>query len=260
MNDLLFKCSSCVKESNEHIPIQRLLDKLDIYFNNNDLDGAYSCLLYWEKEADNLLDVNGLIFVLNEEIGLTRRMQNKEKALDSINKLLSLISMREEKKSFEALYVNIATTCKAFNKLDDAQKYYDKAEELFLKFNDQDSYEYAAYLNNRATLEIDLKNYLKAEENYLKAIEILNINSKHDQDIAISYALLAELYKDFKYKENEIESCLENSWNYINSSRCIKDSDYAYACEKIYPTFKLFNKDLESEALLEVAHEIYSRN
>ena len=77
------KCS-CSKEPSGTIPIMRIIEKIDDMFEKDDLQGAKRVLEYWEKEAKALNDAKGLLEVLSEQIGLYRKLGEKDKGLAAV--------------------------------------------------------------------------------------------------------------------------------------------------------------------------------
>ncbi len=74
------RCLFCEPKKKERIPVQRVLEKLDEYFFKKDYSSAQNVLDYWTKEAENLEDIGGKLSLLNECVGLNRKLQNREKA------------------------------------------------------------------------------------------------------------------------------------------------------------------------------------
>ena len=98
------------------IPTQRVLEKLDEHLGRNDYDSAERHLLYWLDEAKDGRDKHGMLTVENELMGLYRKTNRKEKALESVRKALNLI---DELKLGSAVvagttFTNAATVYKAF--------------------------------------------------------------------------------------------------------------------------------------------------
>ena len=59
---------------------------------------------------------------------------------------------------------------------------------------------------------------------------------------------------------DEVEALLDEAWEYINSTRQIRDGNYAYVLRKCAPSFDYFQRPIEAQALREVAQEIYESN
>ena len=254
-------CESCVKEPIGTINIVRVIAKVDECFAANDLAQAGETLRYWEREARKLGDSCGLLSVLNEELGYYRRTGERDAALAAVAEAIELLQQKgmTDRVSGATIYVNAATTLKAFGEAERGLPYYDRAEEIYLAQGKGDSYEYAALLNNKALALGDLKRYDEAEACYLKSIEILKAEGKHDGEIAVSYINLAHIVFDRDQTAYErVESLLDLAWEYINSDRQPRDANYAFVISKCAPSLRYFQRDLEADALEEVAAEIYA--
>ena len=66
------------------IPTQRVLEKLDEHLGRNDYDSAERHLLYWLDEAKDSRDKHGMLTVENELMGLYRKSNRNENALESV--------------------------------------------------------------------------------------------------------------------------------------------------------------------------------
>ena len=169
-------CSSCSKESYATVPVLRVLEKLDECFSKNDLAAAGRLLEYWEREAVLLNDKRGLIEILNEEIGYYRRTSDKEKGIDAVDRAIDLLSElgTEGNASFGTVYLNAATTLKAFKETARAMEYYLAAKRIYDVTLDKNDFRFAAYYNNVSSAYIELGDHEKAEECLFKALDILN--------------------------------------------------------------------------------------
>ena len=255
------QCSSCVKEPTEKINVLRFIDKLDSLLKRNDIRGAKECLMFWEEEARKKSDSCGLLSVLNEEAGFYRRTGDKENGLKAAREALKLINEKslENNVSGATVYVNVATTFKAFGNTEEGLPLYDKAEEIYLKNGMSDSYEYAALLNNKATALADAEKFDEAENLYNKAINILEKVGGKNVDIALSLIGLAHLYFDRDENYSLTEKTLDEAWEHIAADQ-LHDSAYADGIMKCVPSLIYFKREAEAEALKEIAEEIYNGN
>jgi len=258
-NDTFKKCSCSKEFNNGYINVQRFVIKLDYYFGMNDLEGAKAHLSYWENEALINNNFKALLTILNEELGFARRINDKELAYHAIGGLDGLFDdERFNSPSYATIMVNMATSYSAFNELETALPIYEKAKDIFKKYNMLDSYEYASLLNNEATTLSDLKRYSEARLNIDKAIEILKNDKLHDVEIAVSLVNLAHItYDEDESNFMEVERLLDLAWKYINSENQEHDHNYAFQLSKMSPSFKYFNREVEAYALDEVVKEIY---
>ena len=122
------------------IPTQRVLEKLDEHLGRNDYDSAERHLLYWLDEAKDGRDKHGMLTVENELMGLYRKTNRKENALESVRKALDLI---DELKLGSAVvagttFTNAATVYKAFAMPEESIELFEKAKEIFDNARDLD--------------------------------------------------------------------------------------------------------------------------
>lgn len=73
------------------IPVDRVVDRLDILLSHNDMPAARRHLEYWLSEARMGGDKRGELAVLNELMGLYRKMGLKDKAFESAEKADELV-------------------------------------------------------------------------------------------------------------------------------------------------------------------------
>ncbi len=253
-------CKSCSKEPQDRINIMRFINRMDEHFRKNDLEGAVATVEFWQAEAERLRDTSALLTILNEELGLFRRIRDEERALKAIELTLGILNKENTDQSLSraTILINLATTLSAFNKAEEALLYYEKAEDVYSKNGKTDSYEYASLCNNKASSLSELCRFDEAEKSLIKAIEILDKEGKHDVDIALSYLSLAHLYYDRdETSVLKVEEFLDTAWDYINSQRQAHDSEYAFGISKCIPSFRYFKRESEALALQETAEEIY---
>ncbi|MBQ9429061.1 MAG: tetratricopeptide repeat protein [Clostridia bacterium] len=257
-----FECKSCSAEPTGRINLARFLDRLDACFARGDLAAAGECLAFWENEARGYNDSCGLLSVLNEEIGYYRRTGEREKGLGAVSEALQLLQFKglTDHISGATIFINAATTLKAFGKAEEGLPLYDTAAEIYKECGKTDSYEYAALLNNKAAALCELRRFDEGQATYEQAIAILEKEGKHDGEIAVSLVNLAHLYYDRDDTAfADVEALLDRAWEMINSPRQPHDANYAFILEKCAPSFRYFKREIEAEALEEVSKEIYGK-
>lgn len=258
------KCS-CVKESTGYIPIGRIIDKLNILFSHNQMEEAGEVLRYWEKEARTLNDQKGLLEILSEEIGYYRKVADGQRGLSAVNEALSLLDCNYNESSVNnaTIYLNCATTMKAFGKAEEAMPYYAKAKEMYERLLPSDDFRLAGLYNNYATALKDLERYDEARENYLKAIRLLEAKEDVYGEIAVSYVNLAHLeydaaFKDGRDADDKVDECLERAYKCLDNPKIKRDGNYAYICEKCAPAYEFFGYFLQKAELEKRANDIYN--
>ncbi len=254
------KCESCSKEKQYKVPVLRVISKLDEFLSYNDLASAEELLIYWISEAHRLNDLSGLLSMLNEQIGLYRRLNNSQKGLQAVNEALSLINNNNlNSLSVATIFINCATTLKAFGKVNEGLPYYKKAEEIYLKLNETDNFKIASLYNNMASSCAEINDFESAEQYYLKAINILKSTGVNQGEMAVSYVNLAQLYFDSDPFSKKVNDCMENAWQLLNSVQNNRDGNYAFICSKCAPAFEYFGYFDRCEILKTEAEKIYDR-
>ena len=261
MSDIL-NCTTCSKESYANVPVMRVLEKLDECFATNDLAAAGRLLEYWEREALILNDERGLLEILNEEIGYYRRTSDKEKAISAIDRAIDIIDRLgiNSLLSTGTVYLNAATTLKAFNNTDRAMKYYNAAKSIYLKELDPKDFRLAAYYNNVASAYTSLGDTKEAENCYFKALDILEGNSKYLGEQAITHVSLAHLYYDIDNFDSKPYDHMEKAWELLTNENIEKDGNLAFVCSKCYPSFGFFGYFEYEQKLKSLMESIYEGN
>lgn len=252
-------CSDCSNEPLSRIPLRRILDTLDRDYAKNDLERALSHLQYWIKECKCLQDMRSELSLLNELIGLCRRLDDEMIALSALERAQELIGALhiENTVSAATIWLNMATTYKHFDKNEKALALYKSTEDAYISLLSPSAYEFAALYNNKSSALIALGWYEEAYQLLARALEILEGCDGEKIDSAITYCNLAQLFGVWRRDEGEIDRYLDAAWDVICAPDIVHDGKYAFVCAKSSETFKLFGKDELALALLEVAREIY---
>lgn len=254
-----FECASCSKESYNIVPIARILERIDALFARDDLETVRKILDYWDAEARRLNDERGLLEILNEKIGFYRRTNEKELALNAVKTAFELI----EKlglcglESSGTIYLNGATTMKAFGDVDSAMSYYDKAREIYQNTLSDNDFRLAAFYNNVSSAYKEIGETQKCEESCLKAISILENAGGFFGEMAISHINLAHLYYDVDNFDDRIYSEMDKAWKLLSDSRNAHDGNFAFVCSKCHPSFAFFGYFEYETRLKAIVKEIY---
>lgn len=255
-------CSSCSKEAYKTIPLTRVFDKLNALFSKNDLVSVGSTLDFWEAEARSLGDLRGLLEILNEKIGYYRRINEKEKALSAVGEAFDLIEKQGvgDPISSATVYLNGATTMKAFGLSEDSIAYYEKARIIYEVRLAPDDYRIAAFYNNVSSAYKDLGEYIKAEAACFKAIEILKSKEDCNGEIAVTLINIAHIYYDQDPADERIYDLMDDAWELIMAEENTHDGDFAFLCSKCYPSFGFFGYFEREAELRALTNKIYAGN
>lgn len=253
------KCQGCSKENINSVPIIRIITKLDAFFARNDLEGAAELLDYWNNEAKNIGDTRGRLEILNEQIGLYRRTFERDKALDAVSDALKIIESEKLDGSLSVgtIYINIATTLKAFGKTTEAMPYYAKAEQIYNSFREVPIFQKAALNNNKASALTELGDFKAAEKCYYAAIDMLKCNTDYYGEVAVSYVNIAHLYEEMARPDTDIFDMMNKAWEYLTKPDITRDGNYAFVCSKCAPSFEYFGFSDREEYLTKEANRIY---
>ena len=257
-----FKCTSCSKESYKTVPIARVMDKLDELFSRNDLPAVGRLLEYWENEARNLGDKRGLLEILNEEIGYFRRTNDKEKGVSVVREAFELIKElnAEELVSSGTVYVNGATTLKAFGMPEAAMPYYEKARIIYERELDPTDYRIAAFHNNISSAYKDLGDIENAEKACFEAISILEKREGFLGEIAVTLCNIAHMYHERDPFDERVYSLMDRAWECLTSDKNERNGDFAFLCSKCYPSFGYFGYFEREAELKDLTEKIYAGN
>lgn len=258
-------CEACrgkMDESSNRMPIKRVLAKLDEYFSRNDLAGAEKFLIFWEGEARLGGVPEELIDILNEEIGLFRRTGNISRGMTAITEAVNIIEHDniEKTSAIGTVYINIATTLKAFGEPEKALLYYEKAFDIYSDRLCSDDYNFAALYNNMALAFEDIGLFDEAENSYKIAVKILRADGEHDAEIAVSLINLAHLYDKAGYNTGALYKLLDDAWKILNGDYLEKNGNFAFVCSKCAPSFEYFDQEDRGKYLKSEADRIYEGN
>lgn len=247
------------------IAMDRVMQKLDEYFDRNDYKGAEKHLNYWLSEAELVQDKQALFFIVNELIGFHRKQRNQEQAFSFCEKAMALIQEMGIENSVGAAtaYINIATAYKAFENATEALPYFEKAKSIYEENLEANDVRLAGLYNNMGLALCDLQKFEEANVLYQKAIEIAKTAEDGDLDAAITYLNMADAAEQEKgtlEAENEINTYLETAKNLLESHKDSTDGYYAFVCEKCAPTFGYYGYFLYKNQLEERAKRIYEGN
>lgn len=246
------------------IPVDRVIEKLDSYLDRNDYLSAERHLRYWAEEAKAGCDRRGLLTVLNEQIGLYRKIGRENECIEAIENALSLADKMEieDTVTFGTTLVNAATGYKAFEKAEKALSLYKKARAVYENLLDPFDSKLGGLYNNMALALAELHDFRQTEELYFKAIEIMSRQKNGELETAITYLNLADLVsveKGFEDGEEQINKYVNKAEELLNTESLPRDGYYAFVCEKCAPVFGYYGYFFLQNELEKRAREIYER-
>ncbi len=247
------------------IALDRVMQKLDEYFDKNDYKGALQHLTYWAAEAELVQDARAQFFIANELIGFHRKQQNEAEALAACEKALALIEKMGIDGTVGAAtaYINIATAYKAFDKAAEGLPYFEKAKSIYETQLEKNDPQLAGLYNNMGLALCDLERFEEANALYKKAIALTENAEDGGLDAAITYlnmADAAEREKGVEQAQEEITAFIEKAKALLEAHKDSADGYYAFVCEKCAPSFGYYGYFLYQKTLEERAKNIYEGN
>ena len=244
------------------IPTGRVLEKLDSYLQRNDYEAARRHLLYWLSESELAGDGNGKLLLLNELMGLTRKLAEEAHALSYAQAALEQVRDLgiEDNIGAATTYLNAATVYKAFKKADAALPLFQKATAIYEAELAPTDDRLGGLYNNMALALVDLGRFEEAELSYGKAIAIMETISGKEPEAAITWlnlASCAEARYDRDTADIYIEEYAAAAIALLDLGKDRQDGNYAFVCEKCAPVLKHFGYTDYAAILQERCRRIY---
>ncbi len=246
------------------IPVNRIIEKLDSYLHKKDYSAAEAHLAYWLKEAEETFDDRGKLTVLNELVGLYRKIGQERQALTNADAAVALAEKMyrgEDTLSSGTTYLNAATAYKAFDRNDEALKLYRRAKDVYDKVLPENDGCKAGLYNNMAIALKDARQFALARDYFCKAIDILTAEEDEEGKVAVTLCNLCDLAEDEKGRDNAWDEIMRYLYEAKNNfDKCSsRNGEYAFMCEKCAPTFARYGFEEYASILTERAKEIYER-
>ncbi len=244
-----------------HIPVDRIISKVDSLFDKNHYTEAGRLLVYWENEAKALNDRRGELAIESELIGFYRKQNNKEKGLEAVERALALVEElnQGDTVSGATILLNCATAYKAFGMAQKAMPLYLRTEELYKKLLQENDSRFGGLYNNMALALADLGEFQEAENSFISALDIMEKAPYGEAECAITYINLAHMYDDFGIHD-KIKDCMKKAYALLKSDNLTHDGYYAFVLEKCAPSFAYFGDKVICEEMKQEAHRIYAGN
>jgi len=258
------RCPLCEPNTQKRIPIGRVIEKLDEYLAKNDYAAAERHLAFWKAEAEECGDREGALSVCNEQIGLFRKTNQKEKGLSAIADALSLAESLglQNTVSGGTTYLNAATGYKAFDMPQTALPLYEKTKVLYETYLLPNDTRLAGLYNNMAITLTALCNFENAEKTFFRALSVLEQNVGKEADMAITYLNLCDLVSaslKSETAEGKIDAYIQKAEALLDTPTLPHDGYYAFVCEKCAPVFGYYGYFLAENKYRKTAEEIYGR-
>lgn len=224
-----------------------------------------------EREARDLLesslakvrahsDWRSELTVLSELLGQYRRTGEADKGLWAVRDALELVRVHHMGRTVSGATVllNAATTLKAFGHAKDSIPIFTHVARVYADNLDPSDYRFAGLYNNMALSYDETGDVPNAERCFKLALAILEKLDRQENDCAVTWCNLAELYGRRDPEDERIGECLEKAWDCLNAPGLAHDGYHAFTISKCAPCFDYYGFFLYAKELRERAEKIYA--
>ena len=230
------------KKTVQSLDIPRLIGMLDGLYAANDYLAAEKLISDSMEKALAAGDWRSRLSLVSEQLGLFRKTNEKEKALSAIDEARELIERHSMGRTVTGATVllNAATTMKCFGDAPGSIPLFEHVLTVYSDNLDPDDYRLAGLYNNMALSYEDTGAYDKAELLFSKALGILQKLEDTNNDIAVTWCNLAELYYSQNNEDERVTECMENAGECLLDPAVAHDGYFAFVTGKCLPLFDSF--------------------
>ena len=247
--------------NNGCISLDRLLGRLDSLLDKNDYVGAEKHLLYWRDEAEASSNYSVELTVLNELMGLYRKLGKEKEALECVGAALELIEKQGigHQVGAATAFLNCATVYKAFGRAAESISLFEKAKAIYEKELSSNDSRLGGLYNNMGLALVDLGRFGEADAMYRSAISVMEKAESGDLEVAITYlnmASAAEAELGLLDADEKICDLLDRA-EALLEGHGDRNGYYAFVCEKCASVFDYYGRFVYAKELYERSKRIY---
>lgn len=244
------------------LPVPEIIAGLDSLNNSGREAEGVAYLERWLTEAVSRGDWRAELSLRNELLGQYRRSGDAGKGIQTVNAVLALLKEHHlgSTVSGATILLNAATTMKCFGRAEESFPLFRHASRVYADHLDPHDYRFAGLYNNMALSYADAGDYSAAETHYSLASAVLEHCSGTENDQAVTWCNLAELYDRQNPEDLRIEACVERAWALLNAPELKRDGYHAFTISKCAPTFDRLGFFLYASELQQRAEKIYQEN
>lgn len=256
-------CLLCMRQGAEPIPVGRVLEKLDEYFNFKDFAAAERHLHYWLTEAEQAGDLRGQFALQNELMGFYRKTGKQAQAIAHAQNAVALIDKLRNGGSIGAgtAYVNVATVYQNFELPEQALGWFEKALPIYEENLPKTDKRLGALYNNLGLTLTALGRYADAKASYEAALSVMAQVEHGKPEMAMTYLNLADTLtaEQGEAAEKEVQDLLDKAYDALTDEVAPRDGYYAFVAEKCAAVFGYYGCFLQEAALTKKVREILER-
>lgn len=212
------------------------------------------------EKARSAGDWRSEISVVSELLGQYRRTGEADKGLQAVNEALALVRAHGLGRTVSGATVllNAATTLKCFGHAGESLPIFTHVARVYADSLDPGDYRFAGLYNNMALSYDETGDPANAERCFRLALGILEKLGRQENDRAVTWCNLAELYARRDPEDERIDACLEAAWDCLNAPGLARDGYHAFTVSKCAPCFDYYGYFLYAKELRERAESIYA--
>ena len=153
--------------------------------------------------------------------------------------------------------LNAATTMKCFGRAAESLPIFRHVARVYGENLVPDDYRFGGLYNNMALSYQDVGQYALAEECFHRALAAIARCPEPDNELAVTYCNLAELYHAQDALDERVGECLEQAWAHLNAPGLRWDGYHAFTASKCAPCFAYLGYFVYAKELRERAASIY---
>lgn len=205
------------------------------------------------EEARAMGDWRAELTILSELMGQYRFGSKQREAFSTVQDGLALI--REHHLGYTVsgatVMLNAATTLKSIGSAADAMPIFRHVARVYADSLDPGDYRFGGLYNNMALTCADLGDFDAAERYYRLAVGVLERLPDQDNDLAVTWCSLAELYDSRDPLDERVGACVEKAWAHLNAPGLKRDGYHALTIRKCLSCFDRFGYFLYARQLRE---------
>jgi hypothetical protein len=233
--------------------VPEYIEEYDSLINRGAEREAADYLAQCIEKAKYVDDWRAELSFLNERLGLSRRLSERESGLDAVERVTEIITNHGMGRTVSGgtIMLNAATTLRCFGETEKSIPIFEQVARIYGDNLSPTDYRFAALYNNMATSYEDIRNMTAAEKHYLYALEILKSCPNSENERAVTLCSLAQLYGKTDQEDSRIEDCLDDAFACLTSKNTPSDAYNAFNIDKCLPVFDYFGFFLYSAKLRE---------
>ncbi len=226
----------------QSLDIPSLIKTLDTLYADCDYPAADRLISEGLKKALSAGDWRSQLSLVSEQLGLYRKTNEKEKALDSVRESQRLIEAHSMGRTVSGatILLNAATTMKCFGHAEESLPIFEHVLTVYSENLDPCDYRFAGLYNNMALSFEDTGAFDKAELYFRRALGILQKLNDTGNDIAVTWCNMAEMYYFLNNEDERVSECMEKAGECLIDPELKHDGYFAFTADKCLPLFDSF--------------------